>query len=111
MFYMSLGDSYQKQGKLDEAIAAYQKSLELKPEFTFSLYNLAFVYMKQGRNQEAIAPLQKLLAIEPKHTFGNHALGLAYARTGNRTGATQQYYLLQNIDSNLAADLLKAIPK
>jgi Flp pilus assembly protein TadD len=67
--------------------------------------------MKQGRFQEAIAPLQKLLGVEPKHVFGNHALGLAYAHSGNRTAAMQQYYVLQNIDKNLAADLLKAIPK
>jgi tetratricopeptide (TPR) repeat protein len=35
---MSFGDVYQKQGKLDEAIAAYEKSIELKPTFTYSLY-------------------------------------------------------------------------
>jgi superkiller protein 3 len=110
VLYMSLGDAYVHQGKLDEAVAAYQKSLELKPEFTFSLYQLGFVYMKQGRYEEAIQPLQKLLSVEPKHVNGNHALGMAYARMGNRTAAMQQYYILQNLDAGIAADLLKAIP-
>ena len=80
VLYMSLGNVYQKQGKMDEAIGAYQKSLELKPEFAFSLYSLAYVYLRQGRYQDAIPPLQKLMGIEPKHVFGNHALGVAYAQ-------------------------------
>jgi len=111
VLFMSLGNVYQKQGKMDEAIVAYQKSLELKPDFVFSLYSLGYVYMRQGRYEPAIPPLQKLLGIEPKHVFGNHALGVAYAQTGNRTGAMQQYYLLQTLDARLAADLLKLIPK
>ena len=111
MLYMSLGDAYQHQGKFDEAVAAYQKSLELKPEFTFSLYGLAFIYMKQGRYEEAIQPLQKLISVEPKHVNGIHALGMAYARLGNKTAAMQQYYILEGLDARIAADLLKAIPQ
>jgi tetratricopeptide (TPR) repeat protein len=111
VLYMSLANIYEQQGKFDEAIEAYKKSLELKPEFTFSLYGLGFVYIKQGRYEEAIQPLQKLLAVEPKHVYGNHALGMAYARLGNTTAAMQQYYILQNLDARVAADLLKQIPK
>ena len=108
VLYFSMGNLYERQGKFDEAVAAYQKALELKPAFTFALYNLGYVLLKHGRDNEAIEPLRKLLEIEPKHTYGNHALGLAYARTGNKTGAMQQYYTLQNLNTRLAADLLKA---
>jgi len=31
---------YERQGNMEEAIATYQKSLELKPEFSFALYGL-----------------------------------------------------------------------
>ena len=111
VLYMSLGNVYQRQGKLDEAIVAYKKSIELKPTFTHSLYELAGAYFKKGQYEDAIEPLQKLLQIEPRHGFGNHALGLAYLRTGNKAAAMQQYHILQNIDSNLAANLLAYIPK
>jgi len=111
VLYLSLGNVYQRQGKLDEAIAAYKKSLELKPTFTHSLYELASAYVKKGQYEEAIEPLQKLLQIEPRHAFANHALGLAYIRTGDKTAAMQQYHILQTIDPNLAADLLGYIPK
>lgn len=49
--------------------------------------------------------------VEPRNGFANHALGLAYLRTDNTTGAMQQYPILQNIDPNLATDLLAYIPK
>jgi superkiller protein 3 len=111
VLYWSLGAMYDRQGNTQEAIAAYQKSLELKPEFSFALYALAAAYMKQGRNQEAVPPLQKLLEVEPKHIFANHALGLVYARLGNKTAAMQQYYILQNIDPDTAAELLRVIPR
>jgi tetratricopeptide (TPR) repeat protein len=110
VLYLSLGNAYEQQGKFDEAIAAFQKSLELKPEFAFSLYELGYVYIKQGRYEEAVQPLQKLISIEPKHALANHALGMSYARMGNKTAAMQQYYILQNLDARLAADLLKTIP-
>ena len=90
---------------------AFQKSIELKPNFTFSLYGLGFAYIKLGRYEEAIQPLQKLISVEPKHLHGNHALGLAYAQMGNRNAAMQQYYILQSLDARIAEDLLKAIPK
>jgi tetratricopeptide (TPR) repeat protein len=111
VLYMSLSNAYEQQGKFDEAIAAFQKSIELKPEFAFSLYGLGYAYIKQGRYEDAIQPLQKLISVEPKAVNGNHALGMAYARMGNKTAAMQQYYILQNLDARAAADLLQAIPK
>jgi tetratricopeptide (TPR) repeat protein len=111
VYYMSMGNAYQDQGKLEEAIDAYKKSLAKKPTFTFSLYQLAYAYVKKGEPQNAIEPLRKMLELEPNNTFGNHALGIAYAQTGNKEGAMQQYYILQNINPRLAADLLRQIPK
>lgn len=102
---------YERQGNMEQAIAQYQKSLELKPDFSFALYGLATAYVNQGRNQEAVPLLQKMLEGEPKHVFANHALGLVYVRMGNKTAAMQQYYILQNIDAHAAAELLRFIPK
>jgi len=56
-------------------------------------------------------PLRKMLEVDPRNAIGIHALGLAYAQTGEKTGAMQQYYLLQSLNPRLAGDLLKAIPK
>ena len=86
-------------------------NLEKKPTFVRSLYELASVYMKKGEAQNAIEPLRKMLEVEPRNTFGIYALGLAYAQTGERTGALEQYYLLQSLNPQLAATLMRSIPK
>jgi len=52
-----------------------------------------------------------LLAEEPTHEYGNFSLGQVYAQLGDKTGAMQQYYVLQNLNPRLAALLLAQIPK
>ena len=69
------------------------------------------VYSKQGRHKEAIELFRKVIETEPTHVYANHALGMMYAITGNKTGAMQQYYILQNLNADLAANLLRSIPK
>ena len=109
--YFSLGTTYEKKGNLEEAVKAYQESIKIKPKFTYALYNLALVYSKQDRPQDAIELLRKVVDEEPRNTFAQHALGMIYIRIGDKTAARQQYYILQNLDPKLAADLLAAIPK
>ena len=111
VLYLSLGNAYSKQGKLDDAIKAYQMSVELKPSFTFGLYSLGFTYLKKGQPQAAIDPLRKVLEIEPRHVYANHGLGVAYALTGDKAAAMQQYYVLKDLNPDVAADLLRQIPK
>lgn len=111
VYYLSLGHLYERLGQPDEAIAAYKKSLEKKPNFTVALYQLAGVYIMKRELRSAIDPLRKLLAEDPKHEQGNFALGQVYALIGDNTGAMQQYYILQNLNPRLAADLLQQIPK
>jgi len=92
--------AFRHLGRLDEATQAYQKSLEIKPTFTYSLYELGIVYSQQGRNQEAIDFFRKVLEVEPRHIYANHALGLMYDVVGNKTGAMQQYYILKDLSKD-----------
>ncbi|HTL48700.1 MAG TPA: tetratricopeptide repeat protein [Verrucomicrobiae bacterium] len=63
-------EAYEKQtqGKLDEAISLYQKSLEVLPTaeaYTF----LGWAYSYQGRYDEAIEECQKAIDLDPD--YGN----------------------------------------
>jgi tetratricopeptide (TPR) repeat protein len=111
VYYFSLGHLYEQLGKPDEAITAYKQSLEKKPAFTMALYQLAGVYVAKRELRNAIEPLRKLLAEEPTHEYGNFTLGQVYALLGDNTGAMEQYYVLQNLNPRLAAELLKQISK
>jgi tetratricopeptide (TPR) repeat protein len=109
VYYFSLGHLLERLNKPDEAIAAYKQSLEKKPTFTMALYQLAGVYVAKRELRNAVEPLRKLLAEEPTHEYGNFTLGQVYAQLGDNTGAMQQYYILQNLNPRLAADLLRQI--
>ena len=111
IFYFSMGHSYERLGKTDEAIAAYKQSLEKKPNFVMALYQLAGIYVAKRELRSAIEPLRKLLAEQPADEYGNFTLGQVYAQLGDKTGAMQQYYVLQNLNPRLAAELLKQIGK
>ena len=111
VYYFSLGHLYERLNKPDDAIAAYKQSLEKKPNFTMALYQLAGVYLGKRELRNAIEPLRKLLAEEPTHEHGNFTLGQVYALLGDNTAAMQQYYVLQNLNPRLAAELLKQIDK
>ena len=43
-----MGNSYYKQGNLDQAIAKYQKALQIDPNFAQAHNNLGLVYYNQG---------------------------------------------------------------
>ena len=52
-----------------------------------------------------------MLAEVPNDEHGNFTLGQVYAELGDNTGAMQQYYILQNLNPRLAANLLQQISK
>ena len=54
-----------QQGKVREAIARLEKSIEVNPMHEKAYENLAFVLMKQGRFNEAKIALEKVLGFNP----------------------------------------------
>lgn len=66
---------------------------------------------KQGTYTDATESLCKVLQSEPTNVYANHALGLIYVMTGDMTAAMQQYYVLKDLNADVAADLMRAISK
>lgn len=60
-----VGDAYQKNGKLNEALDAYQKALVAKPQLYDPYRNMAEIYRSQGRFNEAIDISKKGLTFFP----------------------------------------------
>ena len=49
------GNQFLRQGKFEEAIASYEKAIELNPQFAWSYQNLGDALEKVGRRDEALA--------------------------------------------------------
>jgi tetratricopeptide (TPR) repeat protein len=56
-----LGAAFQSQGKFEEAIAAYNKALLIKPDFAEAHNNMGNALTDQGKREEAIAAFNKAL--------------------------------------------------
>lgn len=76
---------HQAFGRLDEALTAYMKALELKPDFSEARLNLGNLYLDMKRYDDAIAQYEKALNNvmfrEPDKAHGN--MGWAYYKKGD----------------------------
>jgi len=60
LFYHLLGRTLLSQGKIDEAIAAYQRSHQLDQKFLHPLIELGYLYLRLQRIEDAEAALKEL---------------------------------------------------
>jgi|GEM_PF-4650980 len=75
--YYCLGRSLYELGCSDKAIAAYQKSIELQPQFFGNYYHLSVIYFKQERWKETIAYSQLAIELNPQFSWSYYHLGYA----------------------------------
>ena len=47
-FYYNLGVSYYDKGMINEAISAWEKTIEINPEYVVAYYNLGNAYEEKG---------------------------------------------------------------
>ena len=68
--------------KLDEAIAEYQKALELDPELTDALHGLAQAYYAKNDFDNSIATARKILERDPDDVLAWTTISRSYQRKG-----------------------------
>jgi tetratricopeptide (TPR) repeat protein len=73
--YVELGDAEQKSGREIEAIACYQRALEINPDLVDAHNNLGAAMGRQGRIGEAVAHYRRALEIDPDHEIVRVNLG------------------------------------
>jgi protein O-GlcNAc transferase len=77
----NVGHVLQEKGQLDEAMAYYQKALQLKPNYAVAIYNLGSAFHKKGQLEEAIACYKKVLKLD-SNAFAYNNLGAALQEKG-----------------------------
>ncbi|MCX5892567.1 MAG: tetratricopeptide repeat protein [Deltaproteobacteria bacterium] len=85
--YHHLGMALANEGKIDQAIAMYQKTLAVAPQYPPAYNNLAILYAEQGRYDEAVPLFKAALRLTPNNIsfYGN--LALAYQKQGKMSEA------------------------
>lgn len=70
------------EGKMDEAIAEYNRALELDPKFTDALHGLAQAYHAREDFDRTIEAARRILALEPEDILAWTTISRAYQRKG-----------------------------
>jgi len=66
-FYNNLGINFAKNNYWPAAVSAFNRALDLKPNFVDYYYNLALAYLDMGEKSQAKKALKQVLKINPNH--------------------------------------------
>lgn len=78
--YLVQGELYHRLGKIDEAISAFQRAIELNPENVLGYTALLDINEKTNDLVSAIEIYQKMIEKRPDSALLHYQLGLTYAR-------------------------------
>jgi tetratricopeptide (TPR) repeat protein len=77
--YNNLGKAYASEGKVDLAVEAYRKSIELKPDYPEAFFNLGNMHRDLGDLEKAEELYRRALELDPFHTDAYTNLGVIYS--------------------------------
>ena len=89
--HTNLGSLLMRQDRLDEAIAWYQKALDICPDFAEAHNDLGVALFEKGQVVEAIAHYEQALKTSPSHTEAHVNLGNALLQKGQSDEAIAHY--------------------
>jgi tetratricopeptide (TPR) repeat protein len=87
-----------KQGRLPEAIAEFQRAVELDPTYVAAQRNLGYAYDRQGKVEEAVAAYRKAIELEPGDMTTRNNLGVLYDKKGMYDEAVGEFEKALQID-------------
>ena len=78
-YYFLVGRYLEGEGKVDEAVAAFRKAIELDPKSAEPRAELAALYARQDKARESIDAAEDALKVDPKNREANRVLGSVLA--------------------------------
>jgi tetratricopeptide (TPR) repeat protein len=78
-YYFLLGRHLEGGGKIDDAIVAFKKAIELEPQSAEPRAELAALYARADKPREAVEAAEAALAVDPKNKEANRILGSVLA--------------------------------
>ena len=86
-----LGFSLQSQGKLDEAMGYYRRSVQIDPCEAGVYYNMGNVLRLQGKLDEASACYRRAITVDPDYAAAHNNLGIVLVSQGKLDEAISHY--------------------
>ncbi|MGH9755504.1 MAG: tetratricopeptide repeat protein, partial [Blastocatellia bacterium] len=100
--WYNLGATFQFARKLDQAIAAYNRAIELDPKDAYPHNGLGAVYRDLGRSEEAMAAYSRAIELDPKFAIPHNNLGNVYRDLSRNDEAITAYGRAIELDLKFA---------
>jgi tetratricopeptide (TPR) repeat protein len=81
--YNNLSNAYYRQGKIDDAIEAGLRAIELQPDYGVAHFNLGNSYAQQGKFDLARRHFEEVLRLYPNYAEGHSNFGQLLAERGD----------------------------
>jgi predicted O-linked N-acetylglucosamine transferase (SPINDLY family) len=88
--FFQLANVSAMQGKTDEAVTYFERTLALRPDYAEAHTNLGNVFLAQGRIDRAVVHFERALSFMPDARI-HHNLGIAYALQRKLDRAVDQH--------------------
>jgi len=87
----AVGDLRLEEGRMDDAIAEYRRSLALNPDSASTHYNLGFALSVRGRRDEAMMQFRDAIRLDPDYAQAHNNLGALLRLAGRVDEAREQF--------------------
>jgi Tfp pilus assembly protein PilF len=100
--HYNLGNLYIQRHDEENALAAYDTAIKLRPDFVPPYVNIAFVYNSIGHNDQAEASFRKAIALDPNNAAVHLNLGMLLGEMKRHNDAEKSFRAALTADPNLA---------
>jgi len=76
--WFNLGFIRHQQGRLDAAIEAFSRAVEIKPAIDRAWYGMGMAQASLGRHEQAASALERAAELQPMNSHAWYNLGMAY---------------------------------
>jgi tetratricopeptide (TPR) repeat protein len=99
---VAVGRKLLDEGKLDAAIAEFQRVAGVDPRYAAALLNLGAAYEQANRIEEAMEAYRKSIELEPRNFYAQNNLGVLYDKQGRYDDAIVEFQNALNQEPNNA---------
>ena len=100
--HYNLGNAFNREGRLEEALAEYSEAYRVDPHYWEAHSNRAALLIRRGRLDEAAAELRATLALRPDHPPSHLNLGTYLATRGRTDDARREFETALRLDPDYA---------
>jgi tetratricopeptide (TPR) repeat protein len=100
LYLSSLGTTLKQQGWLEEALKAFDKAVQLKPEDTALWINLGTILAELERLADALLTFQHVLELKPHHWDAANECGILLHKLGRLEEALSYFSLCDVLQPN-----------